>query len=118
MAITKLAASKEKDEDEQPRRRYDSETQSKLDKLTKQISDLHDWHNVNDEDGIKLWYLPLWLRRMIESISKTTEQKIVVLENIEKQQTENLSALNRLVSVIDKLEARLDERQKSNQQNN
>ncbi len=44
-------------------------------KIAKQIDDLHTWHNVSGEDGVKVWY-----------VRKSLEEAIVKLaENISRQ---------------------------------
>ena len=34
-----------------------------IDNMAKQIQELHEWHAVTDEDGVKIWYL----RRTLEN---------------------------------------------------
>lgn len=49
-------------------RGFHNDTQQE--KLAKQISDLHAWHNVNDQDGNKIWYFKSTLKESITDLTK------------------------------------------------
>jgi len=76
--VTKITTPK--DDGETPRRKTDEE-------IIHKITDLHDWHNKEDEDGVKLWYLPNWLRRMFEEMHKVQSEQVAVMQKISETQT-------------------------------
>lgn len=46
-----------------------------LPRLARQIEELHAWHNVNDADGVKVWYVRESLRDTIGKLSDTLERQ-------------------------------------------
>lgn len=63
---------------------------------TQKINDLHDWHKISDEDGVKLWYNKPSTQREITEMNKTltalgihieknTEVITELLEHIKKE---------------------------------
>ncbi len=48
--------------------------------MSKQISDLHDWHNKDDEDGVKLWYVRRSMEDAILKLSDNVEKQTQMLD--------------------------------------
>lgn len=50
-----------------------------------QISELHQWHNIEDADGIKLWYVSSGFRKVITSIDENIVKNTIVLEKVARE---------------------------------
>ncbi len=48
----------------------------------KMIDDLHEWHNVNDSDGVKVWYVRHSLQEAIEKMIESAEAQTRVLQGM------------------------------------
>lgn len=73
-------------------------------KCHKNVEELHDWHNVTDEDGIRKWYTRPSLERAIIALSEnSTEQTSILKELVSQQKLQReehkliLSALSKLI---------------------
>lgn len=71
----------------------DYHKKEKMDKMQKQIEDLYEWHNVTDDDGVKIWYV----RRSLEG----AVEKLVEAVNSQNKALTELSSTNEvLLNVI------------------
>lgn len=48
--------------------------------MIKQVQDLYDWHNINDDDGVKRWYVKQSLEDSVRSVADaiTAQNKILL----------------------------------------
>jgi hypothetical protein len=46
------------------------------------LKDLHEWHNREDSEGVKIWYVRPGLERAITSLSACIERQTVAIEKI------------------------------------
>ena len=61
-----------------------------------QIEDLHKWHDKEDDDGVKIWYLRRSLEDSIKKLPVTLEQQRELMESMFKifdQLREDLAAI-------------------------
>ncbi len=53
-----------------------------------QIDDLHKWHDISDENGVKKWYVPRSMERsmdkLIEAVDRNTKVQEEVLREIKR----------------------------------
>ena len=61
--------------------------------IRRQSADLHDWHNVNDQDGVKIWYVRPSLAEAVVSLSDNIAQQTKILENIARITKETLETI-------------------------
>jgi len=47
-----------------------------------QMKDLHDWHNKEDEDGVKIWYVRRSLEEAIARLSENIAMQTRILERL------------------------------------
>jgi hypothetical protein len=50
--------------------------------MVQQVHDLHDWHNVTDEEGVRLWYSRRSVERAVEKIAESQVTQTKLLENL------------------------------------
>ena len=67
-----------------------------LDKMSKQLDELHQWHNVVDDDGVKVWYVRRSLEQAIVRFAGAVEKQTIVLE--------------RMMDRLERIEGRLDDK--------
>ena len=53
-----------------------------IDNMAKQINDLHEWHNVIDVDGVKVWYVRRSLEGAIEKLTNTLDTQTLLLREL------------------------------------
>ena len=46
------------------------------------IKDLHDWHNVNDSDGVKIWYVRGSLEKAIDKLADNLVEQTKILQQM------------------------------------
>ena len=58
----------------------------KAQKMGRQISDLWDWHNQRDSDGVPVWYVRQSLESAIEKLATSLEGLTTVLAGLNAKQ--------------------------------
>jgi len=53
-----------------------------LDIMAKEIHELHEWHAVTDEDGVKIWYLRRSLENAIEKLTHNLDMQTQLLREM------------------------------------
>ena len=53
-----------------------------IDNMAKQIQELHEWHAVTDEDGVKIWYLRRSLENAIEKLTSNLDIQTQLLREM------------------------------------
>jgi hypothetical protein len=53
-----------------------------IDNMAKQIQELHEWHAVTDEDGVKIWYLRRSLEGAIEKLTNNLDIQTQLLREM------------------------------------
>jgi hypothetical protein len=56
--------------------------------ISRMTQDLHDWHNVNDQDGVKIWYVRPSLAEAVKELSTNIKQQTKILEELIRMQQE------------------------------
>ena len=56
-----------------------------LNKIGIKIHDLHDWHNKEDDEGVKVWYVRKSLETAIEKLSDNIEKLTRVVEEFARE---------------------------------
>jgi hypothetical protein len=56
-----------------------------LNKLSRQIEDLHQWHNVNDDEGVKIWYFRRSFEDAIQKLADNIELECKLLDRIDRR---------------------------------
>jgi len=57
--------------------------------MTKQISDLHEWHDKSDQDGVKVWYV----RQSLETALRDNAQAVMAIAKNSELQTRLLEEM-------------------------
>lgn len=53
-----------------------------MDVLAHQIAELHQWHAVTDEDGVKVWYVRRSLEQAIDKLTLTLDAQTQLLREL------------------------------------
>jgi len=72
-------------------------------KCHKNVKELHDWHNVTDEDGIRRWYSRPSLERAIVALSENSTEQTILLKEIINQQELQREEHKLILSAFSKL---------------
>lgn len=75
------------------RRKAEAPVSAEGDKLLKLTSDLWEWHNVRDENGLPLWYAR---RETLARLADSNEEQL-------KQLTKLNAIIDRLIDAVNKL---------------
>jgi hypothetical protein len=70
--------------------------ENKLDVMSDQLEDLHEWHDKEDVDGVKVWYMRKSLEDAIIKLGENVDRQTRVLES----QTHVLEAIARSQDLI------------------
>lgn len=65
-------------------------------RLCRQVNDLWVWHNKEDDDGVKVWYVRRSLENAIEKLAEAIDTQSNVLVEIHREQIETRRALRDL----------------------
>ena len=57
-------------------------TRHLLGEISQQVHDLHRWHDVTDEEGVRLWYSRRSVERAVEKIAESQATQTRLLENL------------------------------------
>lgn len=68
----------------------------KVEKIERQTQELHDWHNKEDEEGVKIWYVRRSLEDAISRLSTAIETQTQVLTDMSREQRSTNERLARL----------------------
>ncbi len=68
-----------------------------FDILAKQIQELHDWHAVTDEDGVKIWYLRRSLENAIEKLTNNLDIQTQLLRELVLSMKETRSDMDSFI---------------------
>lgn len=55
--------------------------------VVKKIDEMHHWHDKEDEDGVKVWYVRTSLERAIDRLNENIGQQTKVLEGLVRAMT-------------------------------
>ena len=72
-------------------------------KCHRDVKDLHDWHDVTDEDGIRKWYSRPSLERAIIALSENSTEQTSILKEIVNQQKLQREEHKLILSAFSKL---------------
>lgn len=53
-----------------------------VEEIKRMIKDLHTWHQKEDEDGVKVWYIRKSLERAIKDLSEVIQQQTEVVRRM------------------------------------
>lgn len=70
-------------------------------KMAEQVKDLHDWHSVTDEEGVKIWYVRRSFYETLERLHATEEKIAGILQELVRSNTNVERALDRVEQKID-----------------
>ena len=62
--------------------RMRSQSSSQMDLIAKEVHELHEWHAVTDEDGVKIWYLRRSLENAIEKLTNNLDLQTQLLREM------------------------------------
>lgn len=68
-----------------------------IDIMAKQINELHEWHAVTDEDGVKIWYLRRSLENAIEKLTNNLDIQTQLLRELVMSMKETRSDMESFV---------------------
>jgi len=68
-------------------------------RMDQRLAELHDWHDKEDEDGVKVWYVRASLIKAIDSLAKSQEAIAQMLPQI-------CSDVRETRRVVDRIDAR------------
>jgi hypothetical protein len=72
-----------------------SELAMRLKVIDERVSDLHDWHSREDDEGVKIWYVRRSLENAIKELSGNIAVQTKVMETILTETRSNRRAINR-----------------------
>lgn len=61
------------------------------------LNELHDWHNMRDDDGVPVWYVRKSLETVILEMAKSTNNLVAVLENINRDTKHNTTLIEQVL---------------------
>ena len=61
------------------------EMRKKIDRISTETHELHQWHDQTDRDGVKVWYVRQSLEEAISHLSETMTQMMLVLQKIDRR---------------------------------
>lgn len=82
-----------KDDGESPRRRFDDELTRTLSNIKRKTDDLHNWHDKEDINGVKIWYNQQWVIKMFEEMEKAMVDQAATMKRMEKFQTDSIDVI-------------------------
>jgi len=53
--------------------------------MSRQLCELHDWHNVTDAEGVKVWYIRRSLEEAISRLADAIEVQSRVLDKMDRK---------------------------------
>ena len=56
-----------------------------LQRIGRQVDDLHDWHDETDADGVKIWYVRRSLEDALHSLSENISLETKLLDRIDRR---------------------------------
>lgn len=68
-----------------------------IDIMAKQINELHEWHAVTDEDGVKIWYLRRSLENAIEKLTNNLDIQTQLLRELVMSMKETRSDMDSFI---------------------
>jgi len=68
-----------------------------IDIMAKQIQELHEWHAVTDEDGVKIWYLRRSLENAIEKLTNNLDIQTQLLRELVMSMKETRSDMDSFI---------------------
>ncbi len=63
-------------------------------RMSRKITDLYDWHNVNDDEGVKLWYTRN--KTVEDTLHKMTE----ILDRMDRRDERSMLIQNHQIEVL------------------
>lgn len=74
--------------------RMRTQSNTVLDLMAKQIHELHEWHAVTDEDGVKIWYLRRSLENAIDKLTNNLDVQTQLLREMVLSMKESRSDMD------------------------
>ncbi|MBY0354403.1 MAG: hypothetical protein K2Q12_01585 [Rickettsiales bacterium] len=53
-----------------------------LEQMAKEVHEMHEWHAVTDEDGVKVWYIRRSLENTLDKLSLTLDAQTQLLKEM------------------------------------
>lgn len=78
-------------------------TEEKLVKISKQVDELHAWHDIVDDEGVKIWYVRRSLEEAISKLHTSIDKQTEVLANMVRGQQSIVDTLVRLDKNIERM---------------
>ena len=78
--------------------------------LNRQIEDLHRWHAVSDEEGVKIWYVRRSLEEAVKKLADNIELECKLLDRIDRRLERVEDKIERGGGQLDTLEAQARQR--------
>ncbi|MEE8143673.1 MAG: hypothetical protein V3T77_11275 [Planctomycetota bacterium] len=69
--------------------------------IRKQVEDLHVWHNKEDSDGVKVWYIRSSLEAAVVRLAEAVEKLAPVLDKIHQEVKESRRDVSELKKVFE-----------------
>jgi len=73
-----------------------AEARAEMSSVKSQIKDLYVWHNVRNQDGIPIWYVPSSLEKAIEALAENVKNQTSVLQSLANFQQDTCKAMERM----------------------
>lgn len=65
-------------------------------RLCRQVQDLWTWHNKEDDEGVKIWYVRKSLEEAITKLAENTAKQTEILQEIHREQVDQRRMLRDL----------------------
>lgn len=82
-----------------------------VEKLSKIVSELHQWHSITTEDGVKIWYIRPTLERALQGLKEAIDIQTNLTKELVQELKHNTVLLSRVetrVEALPEIKSKLD----------
>lgn len=76
----------------------------KFAKCFAEIEDLHKWHDVTDEDGVRLWYVRQSLEKSLVRLDTTMDKLSETVAAQSRASVQMAGSMERMITIIERME--------------
>lgn len=77
-----------------------------LDHNTKMTEDLHEWHDMHDDDGVKIWYVRKSLQESVSKLADSIALLNLGIRDISLANKQQIEMMGKIVESINKRDGR------------
>jgi hypothetical protein len=68
--------------------------------MAKQVAELHRWHDRDDDEGVKVWYVRKSLEEAVEKLANNIAEQTRIFQEMQREQRDVRTALELLVKQV------------------